>query len=92
MSKYVVKNCPCYVSIDSFENTCASLYTCESDTDCLIKQTIDLCKLQITDCNECCVNCLCDKSNAICCLIRKNFAMNILKKFEIEEIEDAGSF
>ena len=44
MKQYVVKNCPLYTEIDNLGNTCASLYTCESDTDCLIKQIIEKCK------------------------------------------------
>lgn len=44
MSKYIVKNCPCYTSKGGYYDCWANQDTwCENVTDCVTKQVIDYC-------------------------------------------------
>lgn len=84
MNKYIVKNCPCFVEYDSFQNTCASLYTCESSTDCIIKQTIDILLREKNNPFELPIV---DEDERIHKCGKNELAREILQKWEIEEIE-----
>lgn len=45
MSKYVIRNCPCYWHIGE-DDGCSleNMKCCEDDTDCIMKQIVELCR------------------------------------------------
>ena len=73
MSKYIVKNCPCYDKDEQKGYTCTTLSVksaeCVNCTDCLIKQVIEKCNAKQD------------------LYSTKRFAEEILQLFEIEECE-----
>ena len=47
MSKYVIKNCPCYVQYENSLYLCCDGQgdgECQDCTDCVMKQIVELCK------------------------------------------------
>lgn len=52
MSKYVVKNCPCYWHIGE-DDGCSleNMKSCEDDTDCLLKKIVEKCAAANKECN-----------------------------------------
>lgn len=47
MSKYIIKNCPCYVQYENSLHLCCDGQgdgECQDCTDCVIKQIVELCK------------------------------------------------
>lgn len=93
MTKYIVKNCPCYeLSICNYEYT--EQKYCVYCTDCPIKQVVDECKSIIED--NACINC---KDKDIECWQCENeyryrsglpeleLPRQILQTLQVEEVE-----
>ena len=50
MSKYIIKNCPCFVEYENKLNLCRNGEgdgECQNCTDCLLKQIVEKCKKAI---------------------------------------------
>jgi len=78
MKKFIVKNCP------AFKKYCTNEFKygiCQNISKCIIKQTINHCKTTLKQCNS---NC---GANPYA-MGRSIEADNILKLFEIEEINN----
>lgn len=44
MIKYIIKNCPCYMSQPEADCWADQLSWCENCTDCVLKQIVEKCK------------------------------------------------
>lgn len=74
MSKYIIKNCPCYWHIGEDDGcSLGNMKQCEDDTDCVMKQIVELCK---NDCVE-----LAGKE------LRYDTLDDILELLDIQEVE-----
>ena len=86
MSKYIVKNCPCYSNgyISCTAYWVSSCF-CENCTDCLIKQVIEMCREHVDSLCPCpdegkaCIECTIAEEEYIAC--------HLMQLFEIEECE-----
>lgn len=44
MSKYIIKNCPCYFNKPEADCWADQLSWCQNCTDCVLKQIVELCR------------------------------------------------
>ncbi len=47
MSKYIIKNCPCYTEVEHCKYNCSGKTLspcCQDCDDCVVKQIVDLCE------------------------------------------------
>ena len=70
--KYIIKNCPCYWHIGE-DDGCSleNMKYCEDDTDCVLKQIVELCNKEI-------------RQNVL--TERKLFANELLELIDIQEL------
>ena len=78
MSKYIIKNCPCYdhdyeECLNTFRDEYKKCYDC---TDCVLKQIVELCKYykKHSDCGRDCPS-------------FGGFLNKLLNKLDIQEVE-----
>lgn len=86
MSKYIIKNCPCYdTEYEECLNTFRDEYKkCYDRTDCVMKQIVEKCKKEIRVYrNTILPN---DGTNTLH-FGRQSFAYDILKLLDIQEVE-----
>lgn len=78
MSKYIIKNCPCYESEGTFYNCVNERIEgdCQDCTDCVMKQIVELC-IHYKKNSNC---------NADCPSFRM-FLSKLLSKLDIQEVE-----
>jgi hypothetical protein len=86
MSKYIIKNCPCYYNKPEADCWADQLNWCQNYTDCVLKQIVELCKGAVEICSNCddslegaCINCTLG-SKAV-------QGDKILKLLDIQEVE-----
>lgn len=87
--KYIIKNCPCFWHIGE-DDGCSleNMKLCEDDTDCVMKQIVELCRERSNKCERCKgfedyqpTDCLsCSNDDVI-------LANDILQLLDIEEVE-----
>lgn len=80
MSKYIIKNCPCYVQYENSLHLCCDGQgdgECQDCTDCVMKQIVELCKRT------------CEMRYTNYCLGAKKYYGygQILKLLDIQEVE-----
>ena len=86
MSKYIIKNCPCYVQYENSLHLCCDGQgdgECQDCTDCAMKQIVELCKDDLKPVREW------QEGDAVFVEYKNDayLAKNILQLFEIEECE-----
>ena len=86
MSKYIIKNCPCFVEYENKLNLCCNGEgdgECQNCTDCLLKQIVEKCKNAIkTYENEEFYEDDCDRFLGECSMAR-----DVLDILDIREVE-----
>lgn len=93
MSKYVIKNCPCFDKdntqcLDTPVLPITEMILCKDRTDCVMKQIVDLCKKD----KNFCINCKAKADDNIDCIEcieggRAELGAEILELLDIQEFE-----
>lgn len=90
MKKYIIENCPARLPKSGFciEAPKKKAYLCQNCTNCVVKQTIEIC---LDYPNQCKIegNCIDDRTCTSCFLGGGcELAQDILELFHIREVED----
>lgn len=90
MTKYIVKNCPAYIY-----GSCQSVNVdfkinfecCIKNTDCPIKQVVEMCKHNLCD-SSACILAGTERCSSECCFFyTTDLAAEILQTLQAEEVE-----
>ena len=86
MTKYIVKNCPCY-ELGKCNNEHIGDEYCQDRTDCPIKQVVEMCKHNLCD-SSACILAGTERCNSECCFFHTtDLAAEILQSLQVEEVE-----